>query len=48
MQSEEAIVNVPLLGAIGIGLATLTTVVFGILPGPLLDFANSAAKIFQP
>ena len=47
-QSEEGIVNVPLLGAIGIGLATLTTVVFGILPGPLLDFANSAAKIFQP
>jgi NADH-quinone oxidoreductase subunit N len=47
---DEAIdtkVPVPVLSGVAIGLSTAVTVFFGIIPGPLLDFAHQAALLFQ-
>ena len=43
--AEAAIeqIEIPTMGVVGVLVATATTVVFGIVPGPLLDMAHSAA-----
>jgi NADH-quinone oxidoreductase subunit N len=46
-QEASAPVRVPALTAISLGLAAVVTVFFGIIPGPLLDFAHAAALLFQ-
>jgi NADH-quinone oxidoreductase subunit N len=40
-------VGVPPLSRISIGAAAFVTVLFGVIPGPLLDFAHQAALLFQ-
>jgi NADH:ubiquinone oxidoreductase subunit 2 (subunit N) len=42
---ERGIQPVPSLTAIAIGLCVAVTVVFGIIPGPLLDFAQRATLL---
>jgi len=39
-------VSVPPLSGIAIVLSVATTIFFGVIPGPLLDFAHSAAQLF--
>jgi NADH:ubiquinone oxidoreductase subunit 2 (subunit N) len=41
-------VGVPVLGALAIGVCTGVTVLFGIWPQPLIDFANHATLLFLP
>jgi NADH-quinone oxidoreductase subunit N len=41
-------VDVPVLGALAIGLCTGVTVLFGVWPQPLIDFANHATLLFLP
>ncbi len=41
-------VPVPAATAVAIGLCVAVTVVFGIIPGPLVDFAHSATLLFFP
>jgi NADH-quinone oxidoreductase subunit N len=41
-------VDVPVLAAIAIGVCTGVTVLFGIWPQPLIDFANHATLLFLP
>ena len=41
-------VPVPVLGALAIGLCTGVTVLFGVWPQPLIDFANHATLLFLP
>ncbi len=45
---EEAptVVPIPALTSVAIGICLAFTVVFGIVPGPLLDFANHATLLF--
>jgi NADH-quinone oxidoreductase subunit N len=45
---EEAptAVPVPVLSSLGIGLAVAVTVVFGVWPAPLIDFAHQATLLF--
>ena len=42
----ERRVAVPVLSAVAIGLCTAVTVVFGIIPAPLIDFAHQATLFF--
>jgi NADH-quinone oxidoreductase subunit N len=44
----EPPVDVPVLGALAIGLCTGATVLFGFWPQPLIDFANHATLLFLP
>jgi NADH-quinone oxidoreductase subunit N len=39
---------VPLTAAVAIGLCVAVTVVFGIIPAPLIDFAHKATLLFLP
>ena len=41
-------VPVPALSALAIGLCTGVTVLFGVWPQPLIDFANHATLLFLP
>jgi len=41
-----SVVKVPVLSGVAIGLCVAVTVVFGIFPAPLLDFANHASLLF--
>jgi NADH-quinone oxidoreductase subunit N len=41
-------VEVPVLSAIAIGVCTGVTVLFGVWPEPLIDFANHATLLFLP
>jgi NADH-quinone oxidoreductase subunit N len=41
-------VEVPVLGAVAIGVCTGVTVLFGVWPQPLIDFANHATLLFLP
>jgi NADH-quinone oxidoreductase subunit N len=41
-------VPVPALAAVGIGICLAVSVVFGIIPGPLTDFAHRATLLFVP
>jgi NADH-quinone oxidoreductase subunit N len=41
-------VHVPVLGALAIGICTGVTVLFGVWPQPLIDFANHATLLFLP
>ena len=41
-------VHVPALGALAIGICTGVTVLFGVWPQPLIDFANHATLLFLP
>jgi len=43
---ERGAVPVPLLTTVAIGLCVGFTVVFGIIPGPILDFAHQATLLF--
>ena len=48
LSGEEApsVVHVPALTWVAIGTCLAATVVFGLVPGPLLDFANHASLLF--
>ena len=39
---------VPALAALAIGLCVAVTVVFGVIPAPLIDFAHKATLLFIP
>ena len=39
---------VPVLGGVAIALCTGVTVLFGVWPQPLIDFANHATLLFLP
>jgi len=41
-------VDVPVLGVVAIGVCTGVTVLFGVWPQPLIDFANHATLLFLP
>ncbi len=41
-------VPVPALSALAIGLCTGVTVLFGVWPQPLIDFAHQATLLFLP
>jgi hypothetical protein len=50
-EGEEAVpeqVPVPPLSALAIGVCTGVTVLFGVWPQPLIDFANHATLLFLP
>jgi NADH-quinone oxidoreductase subunit N len=44
--AERGVVPVPPLTTLAIGLTVAFTVVFGIIPGPILDFAHQATLLF--
>jgi NADH-quinone oxidoreductase subunit N len=44
--TERGVVPVPPLTTLAIGLTVAFTVVFGIIPGPILDFAHQATLLF--
>ena len=44
--TERGVVPVPSLTRLAIGLSVAFTVVFGIIPGPILDFAHQATLLF--
>jgi NADH-quinone oxidoreductase subunit N len=44
--TERGVVPVPVLTGLAIGVCTAFTVVFGIFPGPILDFAHQATLLF--
>jgi NADH-quinone oxidoreductase subunit N len=44
--TERGVVPVPMLTSLVIGLSVAFTVVFGIVPGPILDFAHQATLLF--
>ena len=46
MPSEP--VPVPVLGGLAIGVCTGVTLLFGVWPQPLIDFANHATLLFLP
>ncbi len=46
--AAEDKVPVPALSALAIGLCTGVTVLFGVWPQPLIDFANHATLLFLP
>ncbi len=41
-------IEVPAASAVGIGLCVGVTVVFGVIPGPLVDMAHQATLLFHP
>jgi NADH-quinone oxidoreductase subunit N len=45
-EEAPAVVPVPVLTWVAIGACLAATVVFGLVPGPLLDFANHASLLF--
>ncbi len=45
-EETPTVVPIPVLTSVAIGLCLAFTVVFGIVPGPLLDFANHATLLF--
>jgi hypothetical protein len=45
---EGSAVKVPLGVAVAIGICLAVTVVFGIIPAPLIDFAHKATLVFLP
>ncbi len=45
---EEPGPRVPVLAAVAIGICLAVTVVFGIIPAPLVDFAHKATLLFVP
>ena len=45
---DTAKVPVPALAALAIGLCVAVTVVFGVIPAPLIDFAHKATLLFIP
>jgi NADH-quinone oxidoreductase subunit N len=45
-EETPSVVPVPALSALCIGLCVAVTVVFGIIPQPLIDFANHASLLF--
>ena len=45
-EETPSVVPVPLLTAVAIGICVGVTVIFGIVPAPLLDFANHATLLF--
>jgi NADH-quinone oxidoreductase subunit N len=45
-EEEPTVVRVPALTGVSIGLCVAATVVFGIIPAPLVDFANRATLLF--
>jgi NADH-quinone oxidoreductase subunit N len=45
---ERSVVKVPLGIAVAIGVCLAVTVVFGIIPAPLVDFAHKATLLFLP
>ncbi|HUC05309.1 MAG TPA: NADH-quinone oxidoreductase subunit N [Acidimicrobiales bacterium] len=47
-EAEPSVVPVPVLSALGIGLCLGVTVLFGVWPAPLLDFAHAASLLFLP
>jgi NADH-quinone oxidoreductase subunit N len=44
--TDRGVVPVPSLTTVAIGLTVAFTVVFGIIPGPILDFAHQATLLF--
>ena len=46
VEGVDQVVPVPRLAAVAIGLCVAVTVVFGILPAPLIDFARQATLLF--
>jgi NADH-quinone oxidoreductase subunit N len=44
--TDRGVVPVPRLATVAIGLSVAFTVVFGIIPGPILDFAHQATLLF--
>jgi hypothetical protein len=47
-EEEPERVPVPPLSALAIGVCTGVTVLFGVWPQPLIDFANHATLLFLP
>lgn len=47
VQHEAEFVATPVLSGVAIAVAAAVTVFFGVIPGPLLDFAHNAALLFQ-
>jgi NADH-quinone oxidoreductase subunit N len=45
-EETPTVVKIPVLTSVAIGTCLAFTVVFGIVPGPLLDFANHATLLF--
>ena len=45
-EETPTVVPIPVLTSVAIGICLAFTVVFGIVPGPLLDFANHATLLF--
>jgi NADH-quinone oxidoreductase subunit N len=45
-EEQTSVVPVPVLTGVAIGLCVAVTVVFGLMPQPLLDFANHATLLF--
>jgi NADH-quinone oxidoreductase subunit N len=45
-EATPSVVPVPALTAVAIGLCVAVTVVFGVIPQPLIDFANHASLLF--
>jgi hypothetical protein len=45
-EATPSVVKVPALTSVAIGACLAVTVVFGIAPGPLLDFAQHATLLF--
>ena len=46
--NERSRVAVPLPAAVAIGICVAVTIVFGIIPAPLVDFAHKATLLFLP
>ena len=47
-ERDPEAVPVPALSALAIALCTGVTVLFGVWPQPLIDFANHATLLFLP
>jgi NADH-quinone oxidoreductase subunit N len=45
-EASPSVVRVPLLTAVAIGVCVTVTVLFGVVPAPLLDLANHASLLF--
>jgi len=45
-EEVPSVVPIPAPTSVAIGLCLAVTIVFGVVPGPLLDFANHATLLF--
>jgi hypothetical protein len=45
-EETPTVVPIPVLTSVAIGICLAVTVVFGVIPAPLLDFANHATLLF--